>query len=357
MSMKTIRFGKAFKWLGVVFITSLFFIGSLNAWQLAIKHVTRSKKWAVTALVYHRFGDGRYPSTNTTIDVFEQQLKWLKQNGYISITASEALLMANKKEGKYVCITIDDGYKSFKENGLPLLKKYGMKSTLFVNTESVGWGDYLTWEELKQVQDDGVEVGNHSHSHAYFVSRPEGDRLLYFESDLVLSEKLFVRHLGTKPLTYAYPYGEFSGDMMEMLKNKGYKLAFAQNSGVWNETTTRWAIPRFPMAGRLSMEQFESKMKMQPFKVEQQPESPVLLNGFNKLEMFFRYDIKDYPGSVNCFVNGQPCELSDAGEGLICLKVKVPSGRRRNMVTLTTRNKNGRWCWYSCLFINIEAKE
>lgn len=96
--MKTIHSGKVYKWLSVMFFTSLFFIGSLQAWHLAISKVIQNNKWSVKALVYHRFGDDRYPSTNTSVEDFEDQMKWLKQNGYISVTSSQVYALNDKDE-------------------------------------------------------------------------------------------------------------------------------------------------------------------------------------------------------------------------------------------------------------------
>lgn len=354
--MKTIHFGRTFKWLGVVFLVCLFFIGSLKAWEMAISKVIQNKKWSVTSLVYHRFGDERYPSTNTTIKAFEQQLQWLKQNDYTSVHASDVYRLTNKDEGKYVCITIDDGYKSFKQHGLPLLKKYGIKATLFVNTESVGWGDYLTWDEIKELQKDGIEIGNHSHNHAYFVDRPQADRLIYFESDLELSEKLFKKHLGAKPLVYAYPYGEFTKGMKGLMKTKGYKFVFAQNSGVWNETSDNYAIPRFPMSGNVSLKQFESKMQMHPFKVDHQPDAPILVTNSNEIRISLTFDVNQYPGPINCFVNGRSHEKIVISKGKVDILLKQPS-KRRTLLTLTTRDKEAHWCWFSHLLIQPGMKE
>jgi peptidoglycan/xylan/chitin deacetylase (PgdA/CDA1 family) len=52
-------------------------------------------------------------------------------------------------------------------------KKYDIPATLFINTKTVGGGDYMTWGELKDVVKHDIEIGNHTHSHAYFLNLPE----------------------------------------------------------------------------------------------------------------------------------------------------------------------------------------
>nr|WP_319398695.1 polysaccharide deacetylase family protein [uncultured Carboxylicivirga sp.] len=355
--MKTILSGKIFKWAGVIFFTSLFFIGSLQAWQLAIAKVTQSNQWQVTTLVYHRFGDARYPSTNTTKSSFEEQLRWLKQNDYISVMASEVAMLTDKDEKKYVCITVDDGYKSFKENGMPLLKKYGMKATVFVNTQSVGWGDYLTWDDLKELQKEGIEIGSHSHSHDYFLNKNKEERLIYFESDLGLSEKLFKKYLGAKPRTYAYPYGEFDQEMKALIKHKGYKLAFAQNSGVWNETSDFFAIPRFPMSGSIDIDSFTSKMLMKPLRMVVKQNIPLVINSKQQAILDLSFNKHIYITRFNCFVNGSSFNNVQFKDDSIHINVKAPLKRRRNLITFTTKNKDNDWCWTSYLIVASDLKE
>nr|WP_321409737.1 polysaccharide deacetylase family protein [uncultured Carboxylicivirga sp.] len=349
--MKTIHSGKVYKWLGVIFFTSLFFIGSLQAWHLAISKVIQNNKWSVKALVYHRFGDDRYPSTNTSVEDFEAQIKWLRENGYISVKASEVYALNDKDVKKYVCITVDDGYKSFLQNGLPILKKYGMKSTIYVNTESVGWGDYLSWDELKSIQKEGVEIGNHSHSHAYFLNKDAEERSIYFESDLDLAEKLFKKNLGSIPKSYAYPFGEFDEGMMSVLKNNGYRLSFAQNSGVWCETNDPYAIPRFPMSGKISIDKFISKVKMEPFRVLTEKKSPFIEGHGKSINVSFNYNQSNYVGGINCFKNGINYNDVQTYEDIYMVKLNLSDKKRRTLVTLTIKDKEGNWCWYSHLFI------
>ncbi len=346
-------FGRVYKWLLVMLLVGLFFIGSLKAWEYAITKVAQAKKWNITTLVYHRFGDERYPSTNTSVADFEAQLTWLKENDYQSLTVSEAHSKRDKQAGKFICITVDDGYRSFMENGLPVLKKLGMKATLFVNTESIGWGDYLTWDEIKSLQKQGVEIGNHSHNHSHFVNKEEADRSIYFESDLKLSEELFDKYLGQKPLVYAYPFGEFSQEMIEVLNQRHYKLAFAQFSGVWNETTNRKSIPRFPMSGKVSMEKFKSRVRMKPFKLKDQSQIPILVNTTDdEIGLVLEYNQDTYSGPVNCFINGRLYKDLKKENGALWIKYNTGNSRRRSIVTLTTQNNNGEWCWFTQLIIN-----
>ncbi|MCU4175575.1 polysaccharide deacetylase family protein [Carboxylicivirga sp. N1Y90] len=346
------RFGKVYRGLVLFFFLSVGIIVSLNAWQKE----GNKKEFSVTGLVYHRFGDERYPSTNTTVKQFEEQLEWLKQNGYQTLTTSEAYVQINKGTlgEKVVCITVDDGYRSFMENGLPILEKYGMKATLFVNTESVGWADYLTWQELRDIQSRGVEIGNHSHKHSYFMNKSHSD----FELDLSQSEKLFKDELGMVPKSYAYPYGEFSEAMADVLRAKGYQAGFAQFSGVWTEKTNSYSVPRFPMSGtNISLERFVEKVKMKQLFLQGISTYPIVVNSGKSMEFKFAFNTGLYAEPFNCFVNGQPVSNSLKDKGVFTINIEKMPARRRSTLTVTTRNVDGAWCWHSSLLLNSTIEE
>ncbi|MFP3983072.1 MAG: hypothetical protein ACLFV2_05200 [Desulfurivibrionaceae bacterium] len=68
-----------------------------------------------TVLIYHRFGEDKYPTTNVSVEKFKQQMAWLKANDYKVIPLSrlvKSLHQGEKLPEKSVVITIDDGYRS-----------------------------------------------------------------------------------------------------------------------------------------------------------------------------------------------------------------------------------------------------
>ncbi len=320
-----------------------------------------NKDFEVVSLVYHRFGDARYPSTNTSVSVFEEHLKYLSEQGFKSYTVTGLLndTSALTDGSKKVLITVDDGFASFYEHGLPLLEKYKMKATLYVNTESVGWGDYLSWAQLKELMDKGVEIGSHSHQHNYFVNEPDSARADIFEADLLKAESLFEEHLGMVPKTYVYPYGELSPEMVEVVKDYDYLIAFAQNSGVMNNTSHPFAVPRFPVAGsHVSMEQFTSKVNMHPLKVGKAEQLPLIVASGEQMDYSIEL-IGDNPsGPFNCFIGGKSSSEAVMRDGdQLTFSFSVPEYRRRTPVTVTTRDRDGQWRWFSRLLINPGVEE
>ena len=310
----------------------------------------------VPAFVYHRFGDNRYPSTNISNKNFEAQLKYLSTNGYISLTFSEAheYLQNRSKPIKAVCLTVDDGFKSFLENGLPLLQKYGMKATVFVNTETVGSSDFMTWDELRQLVAAGIEIGNHSHSHDYYLNDTTATRMADFKADLIKAQQLLTESLDIEPVSFAYPYGEFDMDMEQVVREMGFKAAAIQSSGVMHSAMNPLQSPRFPMSDRYGkMGSFIEKVTMLPLKVN---EVETIATGYNGSEdnprVIFRFSEKGLSlPSLQCFTQGKPCtksiRIDKEGNVQLTVKSKEKLTARRTLYTITVSDEKGKWHWYS----------
>jgi peptidoglycan/xylan/chitin deacetylase (PgdA/CDA1 family) len=324
----------------------------------------RENSKTIVCFVYHRFGDKRYPSTNIPLSDFESHLKYLKESQFQVLTLSDAIAYLNSDEPvrKTAVLTIDDGYKSFYDNGLKLLERYKMPATLFINTKTVGASDFMDWNQLKKVADAGIEIGNHTHSHDYFLSRPSDKRYSLFRDEINRSQSIIREHLEITPKVFTYPYGEFDTRMKAIVKEAGFICASAQNSGVLYEDTDRFQIPRFPMSETYSsLKQFIEKSSMLPFKIVSSiPSDTSVPTGDSRPSLVLRIKSDDLvKAKLKCFVQGGACRLEIAEEkaGEITVKLQATKSivnRRRTLYTITCPDKNGAWHWYSHLWINPE---
>ncbi len=318
------------------------------------KAIAVSDNFNAVGLVYHRFGDDRYPSTNTTIKDFEEQLKYLANNHYQTYTI-EQLIKGNIDTIKpVVFLTVDDGFLSFYINAFPLLKKYNCKATVFINTESIGWSDYMNWDQIKELVKAGIQVGSHSHAHPYFLNTAKDEREQKFIKDLELSEKSFEDNLGFIPAVYVYPYGEFDNNMEQILKQRGYKVAFAQNSGVWDNNSNLYAIPRFPASGvHFGMDKFKQRIAMKALPIKMNEQGPIQLSEGQEYFLELKLDDFNNFSALNCFFNNQyRSDVFSYKEGVISVNLKMPETTRRALVTFTSKSKSGDWYWWSILFVN-----
>ena len=319
------------------------------------------KKKEVVVFVYHRFGNSTYPTTNISLDNFKLHLSYLKSNNFKVLTFGEAVDYINNSEIEYsdkvACITIDDGYKTFISNAMPLLNKFGFKATLFINSESVGGGSYMDWNELKEVYEQGIEIGNHSHSHAYFLNKPREQRIGFFKKDIQKCQEEIKSRLGFYPDLFAYPYGEFDLEMKAILKDLGFKAAAAQNSGVMY-FHDNYSIPRFPMAGPyVQMEGFREKANMKALRTKSEKPESFLLGYYNPPKITVTFDSTAADLSRhNCFTTGE-CETSLNGNS-ITIQAKNELKGRRTLYTITAPSTKGKgWYWYSHLWIQPDVKE
>lgn len=193
----------------------------------------------VPVLCYHYFSGTCNSSLCTTSTDFDNQMKYLKDNGYWVITL-EALLGFTKYDETIpenaVVITIDDGYRSGYEIAYPILKEYGFVATLFVYTDFVGsCRNAVTWDQLKEMKAHGFEVESHTLTHCDLSKKNEAeDDAAYTEKitrEIVESKALLDKMLHQNTFAIAFPYGRYNGKVLDICKEAGYKLGLTVKRG------------------------------------------------------------------------------------------------------------------------------
>lgn len=321
----------------------------------------------VVCFVYHRFDDGRYPSTNIQADVFRGHLAYLKQNNFTVWTMGHAIQAIRNGDlipARTVVLTIDDGYRSFYDNGLPLLEEFGYPATLYLNTENIGYPAYMNWKDVRDAEQRGIEIGNHSKSHKHFldIADPEERKEAFFK-DLTFAQTALFDSLGYSPDLFAYPYGEYDNNMKTILQDAGFTSAVAQYSGVLYRGSDLFEIPRFSMVGPYAtLKGFIQKSQMKPIEViSKEPENIVMEN--NPPRMVITLDNNCIDAEyLQCFVNGERNCIVEMQEGPDYVKLKIISRDhlrgRRSLYTITAPSKDRKgWCWYSHVWVNTEVSE
>lgn len=194
-------------------------------------------------------------SNNISIDVFENELKTLKQNKYKTVTAKEAqrLLTTREKPGnKLVWLTFDDGSITMYTEIFPLLKKYNMHATSFIITDFVnnGQGGILNWNQIKEMKDSGlVDFGSHTADH--FDLGIQTDELQ--KQELLKSKSDLDKHLKQNTNMICYPAGGYNKDTLDIAKDLGYKFGFLDpgrngaEEGDAKESDGLLTLPRYRM--------------------------------------------------------------------------------------------------------------
>ena len=107
--------------------------------------------YGIISIMYHRFEENKYPSTNIKIKDFKEHIRIIEENNisFINPKDFEKELKNNKSKRK-ILLTIDDGFLSFYKNAWPILKKKKIPFILFVSTREIGAYNYMTWDQIKK---------------------------------------------------------------------------------------------------------------------------------------------------------------------------------------------------------------
>lgn len=205
--------------------------------------------------VYHRFGDNKHLSTNTTLKELEKEFQYFKDNGYEVVKLSQIVEKVKSRQevpNNWVALTIDDGYKSFYENGLEIFKKYNYPFSLYVyvNATNKKFGDFMTWEQIKEASKYG-EIGLHSFKHPHLTNLNKED--IY--KDTKIAFDIFTKKLGFEPKSYAYPYGEYNKTVLKEMKKFGFDYILNQSTGTVNSKSNIYDIQRVALVGDVNLKQ------------------------------------------------------------------------------------------------------
>ena len=304
--------------------------------------------------MYHKFNIPKYPSTNITLEQFESHLQELSKPKYnvksidfiIDTIINDASLPQNT-----IGITVDDADKSFLEVAWPRLKKLGFPVVLFVttNTISSNYKNYLNWDEIRLLQNEGVTIGAHSHSHSHFPHLT----LDQIKNEIEISNRVFLKELGEIPTLFAYPYGETDEKVMQLLKDYKFKVAFGQHSGVINETSNMYYLPRFSLNEKYGdIERFKFAANAKGLGVyDFMPSNPNILEnppyiGFSLLD-------EKLSKNINCFiydskgqVENEIFKFNERIEIRLLRKLK----KDRSRLNCTTKDLNNSWRWFGHQF-------
>lgn len=320
------------------------------------------------AFIYHRFGDSRYPSTNTRVDQFKAQLEWLEKNHY-QVWPLPRIVQYLKDDkpipDHVVAITMDDAFESLYEHAYPLLRERGWPFTVFVSTDSLDSHspDFVTWDQLREMAAHGVTFANHTADHGHLPFRLKSETDLAWadrvRADIDKAQARLQAELGkdvnADPKLMAYPYGEFTEELVKLVNGMGY-VAFGQQAGVMNTPLDMRALPRFPIDEHYgSVEEFAMRAQALPLPIKSLSPWDPELKGNNppKLEVSLQPGTVP-PEALRCYLNGPPMEISwlDAGKTSFSLHAPAPlpvGHDRYNCTALVS----GRYYWYSHMWLLV----
>ena len=312
----------------------------------------------IVALMYRRFNEEKYPSTNIQMEVFKKQIEIIENSNisFINPINFETEFLKTHKT-KSILLTIDDGFSSFYENAWPYLKEKKIPFILFISTREVGKFGYMNWDEIREIENSKIGIiGNHSHSHEYLVDLDEDE----INKDIEKSIKIFKNKLGYNPIFFSYPFGEYSLNFIKIIKKK-FNFAFGQHSGVIDLSKNKLELPRFPINEKYGeLKRFKSIHKTLPFPYKKiTPEERYLFDEQNPPEVKITFfENQENLKNINCYSNdGNVWKKSNIKfiskyELLILLNEKFKSERGRINCSLWV--SEGRWRWLGIQYVIAE---
>ena len=313
----------------------------------------------IITLMYHRFEENKYPSTNIKNEIFSEHLKEINNLGieFIKYKKFEEIIEIDIDKN-YLLLTIDDAFESFYLNAWPVLKNKKIPFILFVSTREIGKHGYMTWNQIREIDKSNLgTIGNHSHSHEYLVDWKDNK----IKSDLETSIKIFKKELGYSPKIFSYPFGEYSNSLKKIVSDLNFKFAFGQHSGVIDITKDFLELPRFPINEKYGeLKRFKSILRTLPLPYENiTPENRYLKDSQNPPEIKIKFFENLFSvENINCYSNeGNIWKKSDVKfinkyELKILLKDKFKSERGR--INCSLWEEGGRWRWLGIQYVIAE---
>ena len=237
---------------------------TLYMYSPLVRLIARNQGKCVPILSYHSisnnlFGHSHpYYQINTTPEAFSVQMRWLKHEGYQSMSLSESLtaLASGQDMSKRVVITFDDGYRDFFTEAFAVMKQCGFTATIFLVTDRIRKTptryegvDYLTWSDVRQLHAEGIRFGSHTVTHPDLRSM-EPDQIDY---ELGYSKEVIEQELSAPVESFSYPFPfpeedrDFARFIGDTLENQGFKDGVSSIIGRVHEKNNPFLLPRLPI--------------------------------------------------------------------------------------------------------------
>ena len=198
---------------------------------------------------YHRFEDKAKDLVTVPSD-FRAQMQALKDNGISVISMKDLLAWLNNEKSipaKSAVITLDDGWNSQYYVAWPILKEFNYPFTLFIYTDYIEkGGKSMTWAQLEEMRDAGVDVEAHTVSHHDLRHAPRGqDYMSWLHNEVYTCKQILEDKLAIKVVAFAFPYGFHNEIVRKTATDAGYLLQFTVYGQHMGQNVLRDQVGRY----------------------------------------------------------------------------------------------------------------
>lgn len=210
----------------------------------------------VPILLYHHILKHNGENIYTVSEInFRDQMNYLKNNGYSSITTRqlvEAIIEGANLPQKPILITFDDGNENTYLNAFPVMNELGLTGTVYIIANRLKANGFLSVEQLKELINNGWEVGSHGYTHADLVEHPGALR-----DEIGESKKKLEDVLETDIFTFAYPFGKATTVTKNWVKQIGYFSGMGLGISNVHSENDIWYLSRRQINNDTSLNEFQ----------------------------------------------------------------------------------------------------
>ncbi|EKS4345979.1 MULTISPECIES: polysaccharide deacetylase family protein [Clostridium] len=215
---------------------------------------------SIPVLMYHSIDYEKGNELRLPKEQFKEQMKYLKDNGYTTLTLNELYNFLEKNKPipeKSIVITLDDGYVDNYTNAYPILKELGLNATVFVVTSNIDKDKRtLTSEQIKEMDEAGIQIASHTYNHDKLDDLPYEKQLQTMKKSKDDLEKI----LNHKVDFIAYPYGKWNEESIKAAKDAGYKMAFTTQGGWSNKQDGIYTLNRVYISSLKGIDNFKDRI-------------------------------------------------------------------------------------------------
>jgi len=230
--------------------------------------IKKGRALKLPILMYHHIGDAPAKASRMRSDLtvstaeFEEQAKWLRDQGYASVKLNDIHLYSLGKftmPKKPVIFTFDDGYDDVFINAIPILKKYGFTGSFGIITQyphlQMGDNFYASWQEIASAFDAGNEIVCHTQNH--FDGTNKKYSADYIFQNLSGCQNDIQTHLASVEPIMIYPYGHYNQAYLEQAKKAGFVMGITVHEGNLVNLDNLMEVPRARIHGKEDFERFK----------------------------------------------------------------------------------------------------
>jgi peptidoglycan/xylan/chitin deacetylase (PgdA/CDA1 family) len=197
-------------------------------------------------------------------EAFEQQLQYLLEEGYASITLSDLvhhLARGGPLPPRPIILTFDDGYRDAYTRAFPLLQTYGMSGTFFLITGLIDQGqpDHLSWAHVKEMHRAGMQFGSHTYTHPDLRDQP----VEYLVWQILGSKEAIEERIRNPVRFFSYPSGRYDPQTVEVLRSTHFWGAVTTYQGMEQSSEHPYELRRIRVRGDETLASLETKLELE----------------------------------------------------------------------------------------------